>query len=298
MSARALAPGLLGDNSADLAQERRRENRMMLALTLPALIVAGVLMLVPVGWLFSLSFVGADGGLSVENYSRIWTDGAYVAIFVTTFKIALLVTALCVGLGYPVAYVMAILPERWSRLVMLLVLVPFWTSLLVRTYAWLVLLQRRGVVNTLLQDLGLISKPLMLVNNMTGTVIGMVHVMLPFLILPLFASLRSIDCNLTRAAANLGAGPTRAFFTVFLPLTMPGLVAGTMMVFVMCLGFYITPALLGGGKVNMIAQRIEQSVSLFPTWGPAAALAVVLLVLTAGFLGASWLIVRRLKVEV
>ena len=290
----AITASRLAENERALAADARRESRQLFQLAVPALVIVTILMVAPIGWLFSLSFVGEDGGLSVENFTRIVTDGAYVSIFATTFQVALLVTVVCVLLGYPVAYVLTILPDRWSRIVMLAVLVPFWTSLLVRTYAWLVLLQRRGIVNSGLDALGLIDRPLPLVHNMTGVVIGMVHIMLPFLIMPLFSSMKAIDGNLMRAAANLGSSPTHAFFRVFLPLSVPGLIAGAMMVFVMCLGFYITPALLGGGKVQMIAQRIEQSLSLYPTWGPASALAVVLLVLTGGFLLLTWAIVRRL----
>jgi len=283
------------ENARALEKDRRRENVQLLRLSLPALAIVVVLMVAPIAWLFSLSFIGAAGGFSFENYTRIVTDGAYLSIFATTFQVAVIVTALCVLLGYPVAYVLTILPDRWARILMLAVLVPFWTSLLVRTYAWLVLLQRRGIVNDTLEMLGLIDRPLALVHNMTGVTIGMVHIVLPFLIMPLYASMKAIDGNLMRAAANLGSSPSHAFFRVFLPLSVPGLIAGAIMVFVMCLGFYITPALLGGGKVQMIAQRIEQSVALFPTWGPASALAVVLLVLTGGFLILSWLIVRRLS---
>jgi putative spermidine/putrescine transport system permease protein len=293
----AISDAEFAQNARGLDKDRRRENAQLLRLALPALAIVTILMVAPIAWLFSLSFLGEDGGLSLANYTRIVTEGAYVSIFVTTFKVAILVTAFCVLLGYPVSYVLTILPDRWAQLVILAVLVPFWTSLLVRTYAWLVLLQRRGIVNNTLDALGLIDRPLALVNNMTGVVIGMVHIMLPFLIMPLYASMKSIDGNLMRAAANLGSSPSHAFGRVFLPLSMPGLIAGTMMVFVMCLGFYITPSLLGGGKVQMIAQRIEQSVSLYPTWGPAAALAVVLLVLTGGFLALSWLIVRRMTVN-
>ncbi|UVC10539.1 ABC transporter permease [Rhizobium sp. TH2] len=286
--------GQLAENARNLDRDRRRENAQLFRLSLPALAIVIILMVAPIGWLFSLSFVGASGGFSTENFTRIVTDGAYVSIFITTFKVAMIVTALCLLLGYPVAYVLTIMPDKWAQLMILAVLVPFWTSLLVRTYAWLVLLQRKGLINNTLDALGLIDRPLALVHNMTGTVIGMVHIMLPFLIMPLYASMKAIDGNLMRAAANLGSSPSHAFLRVFLPLSMPGLIAGSMMVFVMCLGFYITPALLGGGKVQMIAQRIEQSVSLYPTWGPASALAVVLLVLTGGFLLLSWLIVRRL----
>ena len=289
----AATAAALRENAQALDRDRQRENGQLLRLSLPALAIVVILMVAPIGWLFSLSFVGADGGFSFENYTRIVTDGAYVSIFATTFQVAAVVTVLCLLLGYPVAYVLTILPDRFAQALMLAVLVPFWTSLLVRTYAWLVLLQRRGVVNDTLAMLGLIERPLPLVHNMAGVTIGMVHIMLPFLIMPLYASMKAIDGNLMRAAANLGSSPAHAFFRVFLPLSLPGLIAGAVMVFVMCLGFYITPALLGGGKVQMIAQRIEQSVSLFPTWGPAAALAVVLLVLTGGFLLLSWLIVLR-----
>jgi putative spermidine/putrescine transport system permease protein/spermidine/putrescine transport system permease protein len=292
MTAAAVAEPL---NRALLGRGERREARSMLGLSIPALLLVSALLIIPIGWLMSLSFIGESGGLSLENYTRIWTDGAYVGIFVVTFQVSLLVTIACILLGYPTAYTLTLFSPRVANLLMLFVLVPFWTSLLVRTYAWLVLLQRRGIVNTMLTDLGIVDQPLRLVHNMTGTVIGMVHVMLPFLILPLYASMRAIDPNLMRAAASLGDSPTRAFFKVFLPLSMPGLIAGSMLVFVMCLGFYITPSVLGGGNVQMIAQRIDASVSLYPTWGPASALAVVLLALTSMFLGLSWLVVRRLR---
>ncbi|WP_261968404.1 ABC transporter permease [Prosthecodimorpha staleyi] len=298
--ASALAPVTEADLAANqraLDRAARAEDRLMFRLTVPALAIVAILMVVPIGWLLSMSFIGADGGLGFENYALFFSEPAYVQMFVNTFAIAFAVTALCLILGYPVAYVLAILPPRWSGLLMLAVLVPFWTSGLVRTFSWLIILQRNGLVNKALVATGLIERPIPLVHNMTGTIIGMVHIMVPFLILPLYASMKAIDGNLMRAAASVGSTPTHAFLRVFLPLSMPGLVAGTIMVFVMCLGFYITPALLGGGKVKMIAQRIEESISLYPTWGPAAALAVLLLVVTAICLAASMLLVRRLSTD-
>lgn len=268
----------------ELRGDAARERLRLLSLTSPGLLLVLVLLFLPVGWLFWLSFVGEGGAFTTEHYRRIWTEGAYVQIFVTTFQISLLVTFICLLLGYPLAYCIAQAPPRWAGILLIGVLVPFWTSLLVRTYAWVILLQRRGPVNELLQDLGLIAQPLRLVHNMTGTVIGMVHIMLPFLVLPLYASMKAIDPSYLRAAANLGASPAKAFRQIFLPLSMPGLVAGLVLIFILCLGFYITPAVLGGGRVQMIAQRIEASVHLFPTWGPASALGVVLLLLTLGVL--------------
>jgi putative spermidine/putrescine transport system permease protein/spermidine/putrescine transport system permease protein len=280
-------------NAADLLRADRRERLQLAALTIPGLLLVVLLLILPVGWLFWFSFVGEDGSLTFEHYRRIWTEGAYVQIFLTTFKVSVLVTAICTILGYPLAYALSQLPGRWSSILLLGVLVPFWTSLLVRTYAWLVLLQRRGIVNSFLVGIGVVDQPLRLVHNLTGTVIGMVHIMLPFLVLPLYASMRSIDPTYTRAAASLGASPVRAFWEIYFPLSLPGLIAGLVLTFILCLGFYVTPAVLGGGQVQMIAQRIEASVHLFPTWGPASALGVVLLVLTGLILLASHRLVLR-----
>jgi ABC-type spermidine/putrescine transport system permease subunit I len=284
----------LEQNGRALESEARAEQRALVRLTLPALAIIIVLIVVPIAWLLSMSLVGDDDRIGFGNYVLFFSQPVYMEMFVSTFEIAFVVTAICLLLGYPVAYLLSILPPPWSGILMLAVLVPFWTSALVRTFSWLVILQRNGLVNTTLVWLGLIERPIPLVHNMTGTIIGMVHIMVPFLILPLYASMKAIDGNLMRAAANLGSTPSHAFFRVFLPLSLPGLIAGTVMVFVMCLGFYITPALLGGGKVKMIAQRIEESISLYPTWGPAAALAVLLLVMTAICLAASMFLVRRL----
>jgi putative spermidine/putrescine transport system permease protein/spermidine/putrescine transport system permease protein len=147
-----------------------------------------------------------------------------------------------------------------------------------------VLLQRRGLINTWLADLGVIDGPLRLVHNFTGTTVGMVHIMLPFMVLPLYASMRAIDRDYLKAAANLGATPVQAFWQVFVPLSLPGLAAGIIIVFVLCLGFYVTPALLGGGRVMMWSMQIERNVSYHSDWGAASALGVVLLVLTLGVL--------------
>jgi putative spermidine/putrescine transport system permease protein/spermidine/putrescine transport system permease protein len=164
----------------------------------------------------------------------------------------------------------------------------------VRTYAWLVLLQRRGLINTWGIELGWWDQPLPLVHNMAGTLIGMVHIMLPFLVLPVLNSMRSIDQECMKAAANLGASPTRAFWTVFLPLSLPGLFAGALLVFVICLGFYVTPAVLGGGKIIMVSNQIANDIELFFNWGAASSLGVVLLVSTMVLL---WLASRLTRLE-
>jgi putative spermidine/putrescine transport system permease protein/spermidine/putrescine transport system permease protein len=267
-------------NAKALRRAAQRERLALFGLCSPALLLVLIVMVIPVGWLFWLSFIGADGHFSLENYQRMIASKSYARIFRTTFEVSLLTTALCIALAYPLAYVMAQLPRRLANLCLIMVLVPFWTSLLVRTYAWLVLLQREGLINSWALNLGLWDEPLKLVHNLTGTLIGMVHIMLPFLVLPVYGAMRAIDKDYVKAAANLGATPTQAFWQVFFPLSVPGLLAGALIVFVLCLGFFVTPAVLGGGKVIMVSMRIASNIELFFNWGAASALGVVLLVLT------------------
>jgi len=267
-------------NEDALKKLASREEYTFLGLTLPYLTMVIALVVIPVGWLFYLSFIGRDGNFSLENYERMWTIKAYIKIFITTFKINILTTIFCIVLGYPLSYFMSQLSKRWASICMIGVLIPFWTSLLVRTYAWLVLLQKKGLVNNFLLDIGLILEPIKIVHNTTGTLICMVHIMLPFLILPLYANMRIIDKDCMKAASSLGATPSRAFWTIFFPLSLPGLLAGSLIVFVLCLGFYVTPAILGGGKVIMAAMKISSNIELYFSWGAASALGVVLLVVT------------------
>jgi putative spermidine/putrescine transport system permease protein/spermidine/putrescine transport system permease protein len=262
----------------------QRERRRLGALAWPGLALIGLVALAPIAWLFWMSFVGKNG-FTLEHYIRL-LDENYVLTLKTTFEISFLVTVISVLLGYPLAYLISQVKPRLAALMMLLVLFPVWTSLLVRCYAWLVLLQRRGVVNSWLQDIGLIDTPLRLMHNFTGTTIGMLHIMLPFMVLPLYATMRSINRDYMRAAANLGASPVRAFWQVYLPLSLPGLFAGIVIVFVLCLGFYVTPALLGGGRVYMWSMQIERNVTYHADWGAASALGVVLLVITLAIIWA------------
>ena len=278
-------------NVAGLRADAARERAVLAALASPAFLILGGLLFIPAGWLFWLSFYD-ETGLSLANYRRMVTEPAYLSVFEVTLELSLLVTVLAVCLGYPLAYMIAKLPSRAATICLTLVLVPFWTALLVRTYAWLVLLQRRGILNTLLLKWGLIDQPLALVHNFTGTAIGMLHIMIPFLVLPVYANMRTLDRDYVRAAASLGATPAGAFWRVYLPLTFPGLAAGTVMVFVICLGFYVTPQFLGGGRVTTVSMKIQQNVTTYVDWGAASALGVVLFMLTAGIF---WLASRVLS---
>ena len=271
-------------NEVALSGQERREQWTLLGLSTPAILVIAIVVLVPVGWLFYLSFVGSDGQFSLEHYKKMVEYKSYARVFMTTFQVSLLTTLICILLGYPLAYFLAHLPGRWTGLFMLAVLLPFWTSLLVRTYAWLVLLQRKGLLNDLAMQIGLWDSPIKLVHNMTGTLIGMAHIMLPFLVLPLYGAMKKIEPDMMQAASNLGASPIRSFWNVYFPLSVSGLVAGSLIVFVLCLGFYVTPAVLGGGRVVMVATQITAILEYRFDWGAASALGVVLLMATIGVL--------------
>jgi putative spermidine/putrescine transport system permease protein len=256
-------------------QHQRREQGLMLALALPALLVILLLIVLPVGWLAWQSIY--HDGFTLENYRRIISEDIYWRSFALTFEISLLVTVLALSLGYPIAYAASAAPKGWSIVILALVVLPFWTSVLVRAYAWLALLQRTGVINHLLQDLGLIGEPLALVHNTFGTVVATLHILLPFMVLPLYATMQKIPRDLLHAGASLGGSPSHTFWRIFLPLSLPGVLAGSTLVFVLSLGFYITPELLGGGRTIMVSMVVSRNVELYNQWGAASAVGVVLL---------------------
>jgi ABC-type spermidine/putrescine transport system permease subunit I len=215
----------------------------------------------------------------------------YLKVFVNTFEISVTVTLVTLALGYPLAFLLANAGRRASGLMLVAIILPLWTSVLVRTYAWMVLLGRRGLVNEGLQGLGLTDSPLPLLYNRLGVTIGMVHVLLPFMVLPIYSVMKGIDLELLKAAQNLGANRRQAFLRVYLPLSLSGLATGCLVVFVTALGFFVTPALLGGRGDMMIAMLIDVQVSQLLDWGLGSALAVVLFAVTAAIL----LAVQRLS---
>jgi putative spermidine/putrescine transport system permease protein len=261
-------------------------------LVVPAVLIVGVLFAYPVFWLLARSVT--EPVLGFQNFRQLIETPVYLRTLWNTIIISGSVTLLCVLLGYPMAYTMAHAGQRLRRLLIFVVLIPFWSSILVRTFAWMVLLQHRGLINKTLMDyLGLIETPLALIYNRTGVMIGMCHILLPFMILPLYSVLRRIEPSLSQAAAGLGAPPVRNFVRVYLPLSFPGLIAGSVLVFVVGLGYYITPAMLGGPGDTMIAQLIEMQIADFGNWGLAGALAVILLLGTT----TTFLLVSRSLIE-
>ena len=204
----------------------------------------------------------------------------YVSLFVKTLWVSTLVTVLCIALAYPISYQLAVLPTGIANLLMILVLLPFWTSLLVRTTSWIVLLQSNGVLNDILVALGGLSDDgrVQLIYNMFGTVVAMTHILLPFMVLPLYSVMKTIPRNYMRAATSMGATPARAWVDVYFPLTVPGLGAGSVLVFILCIGYYITPALVGGRTGQLISSSIAYHMQTSLNWGLAAALGTILLV--------------------
>ena len=270
------------------ATERRRGvahlpgNRWAL-LVLPAAAFLVVFFLAPLIDMSARS-VTEPAGAGLSNYTRFFEQEAYVRVLTNTFWIAILTTVVCLLIGFPFAYLMTVVPGRIAGLLLIAVLLPFWSSALVRTFAWQVILRDTGVINSFLVDSGLVSEPLPLIRTTTGVIIGMSHILLPFMVLPIWAVLRRIDPEYSRAAANLGASPATAFRRIVLPLSLPGVLAGSLLVFVLALGFYITPALLGGPRDQMISQLIVEQVERQLDWGFAAAMSILLMAATFAIL--------------
>ncbi len=221
-----------------------------------------------------------DGHFTAEYYAKFFSESLYIRVLLLTLKTGAMVTVGCLLLGYPVAYTMTFASKNARGFIMIAVMIPFWTSLLVRTYAWMVLLQTQGVVNQLLIKLGIIQEPLKLIYNTTGVIIAMTHVLLPYMILCLYSVMQGIDKNLLSAGSNLGARPSQTFFRIFLPLSLPGIASGSILVFIMGIGYFITPSLLGGQKDSMISQLIQIQVGDLLNWNFASAIAFVLLAVT------------------
>lgn len=251
-----------------------------LLLTLPALAVLVVAMAVPLWVVVLRSFTDPEPGLG--NYVWFFGSKVNVTVMIRTFTISFWVTLCCVVAAYPYAFAMSVAGPRLRLVLILCVLVPFWVSGVVRTLAWVILLQDSGVINRALVALGF--EKVRLIRTQLGVTIGMTQVLLPFMIMPLYAVMRGIDLRLLHAARSLGAHPVKTFFQIYLPLSLPGVFAGATIVFILALGFYITPLLLGGPRSTMLSTLIQQQVLSLLNWGRGGAMGVVLLLATFGLL--------------
>ena len=269
--------------SASIGGERSRLRvNPYLLLILPLLALLAFLYVWPMMQVFWISVSDPEFGL--QNYAKLIENRGIHKMLLTTFKICIVTTALALFFGYVVSYAMIHVSDRHRTWMLLFILVPFWFSVLARAFSWLMLLHDNGIVNDLLRAWGITDEPVHLVRNQIGVFIGMVHYMIPYAVLPLYASMRAIDQRCVTAARGLGAGPFEAFWRVFLPLSLPGLIGAGVLVFILTLGFFVTPAILGGGKTMMIAEYVSVQILQTIRWGIGAMLAVTLLMIVLALL--------------
>ncbi|KKX55967.1 spermidine/putrescine ABC transporter permease [Brevibacillus borstelensis cifa_chp40] len=256
-----------------------------------ALFLLPLILILGVSFFTRSSFGGIELPLTVENYVRFF-DPLYFKILWISCVLAFFTTAICLVLGYPFAYIVARSPINYRNILMLLIIVPFWTNSLIRTYAWIVLLRTEGVINTILMQLGIISQPLPLLYNETAVLIGLVYTMLPFMVLPLYASIEKLDKSLLEASSDLGAKPVHTFWKVTLPLTAPGIMAGSLLVFIPSLGLFFIPDLMGGSKTVLIGNLIKNQFLTARDWPFGSASSIILMGLTLLFITAYILITK------
>jgi ABC-type spermidine/putrescine transport system permease subunit I len=263
-----------------------RESIKRYSLLQSFLLISPLLAILLIFYLYPLLHLLPDslfnqGKLTLEHYKHFFESPLYSRILIRTIRISFVVTVICFIVGYPVSYFLVkVKYPKIGNLLLICVLLPFWTSILVRTYSWVVLFQTQGLINTFLMFFHLIKEPLSLMYNEFAVIVGMVHVLLPFMIMPIYSVLRNIDPSLVRASRNLGANPFWAFVKVIFPLSLPGVGAGVMFVFILGLGFYITPAILGGPRTLMISTLIDQQINVALNWEFATAIAAILLIST------------------
>ena len=245
-------------------------------LVLPALAFLSIFFLYPLIDIVMRSF---EGGTA--NYERIFSTTLYIRVLIATFEMALIVTAACLVIGYAYAYALSATKGTLQAFLTVALLLPFWVSVLLRTFAWLVLLQNTGLVNQVLMGLGLTDMPVQLLRNKFGIAVGMVNILLPYMVLPLLSVMKGIDPRLISAARISGASYLRCFFRIYLPLTLPGIISGSVLVMTLSLGFYIVPAVLGGSRDTMIAQLIADQITKQVNFSFSSALAMTLIIFTA-----------------
>ena len=263
----------------------------------PALLWTLAFFAVPFGAMAVASlFPEGQSGFSLVNYVQFFAQPSYWRALVNSLEVTAIVTVVSILLAYPFAWILAfVVPERWQRLALMLAVLPFWTSYVVRSYSWLLVLAEKGTVNTALLQLGLLAEPIQLANTRAATVIGFVHFFVMLLTLTIYANLKQLSPNYRKAAADLGAGPLRAFIHVILPLTLPGIMVGAFLTFVLAIGDYITPQILGGNNELLMPQLIMMQIGRRGDFANASALSIILMAIVsvAYLLCARWLKIDR-----
>ena len=250
----------------------KKSSRQALMLALPSSVALLLFFILPLVYIF-IKTISANG---IDDFREFFTDPFYLNILWTTVRVSLISTAVSLLLGYPTAYYMARTKSKMRKVMMVIILFPFLVSAVVRSYGWMVLLGKQGIVNDLLKSLGIITKPLKILNTQTAVIIGMIHLQIPYMILALVGVLQSIDPNVELAAESLGASPLTTFRKVTLPLSVPGIISGCVLVFTMSMTSYVTPKLLGGSKFRMMATMVVQEINVNFDWGAASAISYIL----------------------
>jgi spermidine/putrescine transport system permease protein len=266
------------------------------ALVTPALVWTLLFFVAPFLAMGLLSFTLQDGSVSISNYTQFFTNPSYFQAMINSLEVTVIVTAVSIVLAYPFAWILAEqISPRWQRLALLLAVLPFWTSYVVRSYSWLLVLAQKGIINSVLVGSGLLSEPLQLANTRTATIIGFVHFFVMLLTLTIFANLKQLSPSYRKAAADLGANPLQVFIHVILPLTIPGIMVGAFLTFVLAIGDYITPQILGGNNELLMPQLIMMQIGRRGDFPLASALALILMaVVTIAYLAcARWLKIER-----
>jgi putative spermidine/putrescine transport system permease protein len=260
---------------------RPRAGGLARFLLLAPSVLLWIVFLISLGNMLWLSVSGPHG-LSINFYVHFFATPVYRQVLFRTFRTAAVVTVATLVLAYPVSYLLTRVSSRTASIMMIAVVLPFFTSVMVRTYAWIVILGRQGLINELLRTTGLVSSPLSLLYNSSAVVVGMTYVMLPYMVLTLYTTMRRIDQRLLHAAQNLGASPLQIFGRVIVPLSLPGVISGSLLVFLLSLGFFITPALMGGPPDVLLAMLVEREIELTANWGFGSAMGMILFLITAG----------------
>ena len=240
----------------------------------PYVVWMAIFVVAPILIMVVYAFSNADGGATLDNFVQM---GGYAAVFGRSFKLAIIATAICLLIGYPVSYFLSREGASFQKIAMVLIMLPMWMNFLLRTYSWMTILENNGLLNQLLQSLGLISAPLKILNTETAVIIGMIHLLVPYMVLSLVGVLQSIDPNVEYAAYSLGASPLQTFSKVVFPLSLPGIISGCVLVFTMSMTSYVTPKLLGGSKFRMMATMVVQEINVNFDWGAASAISYILL---------------------
>ena len=264
----------------------KRKNSRAWLLVIPFYFYTIVFVVLPLAYMILLSFLrraeiwGVTGEFTLDNYKNI-LEPVYLNTFVESLKLALFCTVFIVLLGYPFGYFMAKLSEKWKRRVMMLLMIPFWTSALIRMYGWIIIFRSNGLLDQFFMAIHLTTKPLRLLYTYPAVVVGMIYALLPFMILSVYSSVEKLDWSLVEAARDLGASPVLAFFTVTLKLTMPGLLSGVVLTFIPSMGLFFVADILGGNKIVLVGNLIQEQLMKARNWPFAAALSVVLMILTS-----------------